>query len=286
VLLPACKAKSSLSPQEQLAAGWQDYRDSDFEKALTVFQNLQATQPLGSDLWLQALYGEASCWSQRRSDRDTGKAVTLYKTLLKEAPRSFLAPWAALDIVRTGHLAPADQKLDYPQLARDYANVYETYPDTKAGEDAFLFKSYLQTYMANPGQAAKTLAEMEAFLRTHPNTPYLSTVYKLMAECYRRTGDEKRRIDLMVKSVKNREVDPETPFFELSTSYWDIAYAAEFEAGEFDVAREYYRQLIKEFPNDDRIFACYQALDRMDAIEADLRAGRSLPAKWLAKPAQ
>ena len=57
--------------------------------------------------------------------------------------------------------------------------------------------------------------------------------------------------------------------------YWNIAYAAEFEAGNFAVAREYYRRLMNEYPQDVRIFGVRKALERMDAIEAALREGRN-----------
>ena len=47
---------------------------------------------------------------------------------------------------------------------------------------------------------------------------------------------------------------------------------AEFGAGDFGVAREYYRKLIAEYPDEQRVFLAKQELKRMDELEARLRA--------------
>ena len=79
----------------------------------------------------------------------------------------------------------------------------------------------------------------------------------------------------MIKALGAREVDPSNPIEDRSTAYWDIGYAAEFEAGNFAVARKYYKHLIDEYPQDVRVFGVRKALERMDAIEAALREGRN-----------
>ena len=195
--------------------------------------SIEASQPPGSEVHLQSLYGEASCWNHRRDGRDSAKAISGYRAVIAQAPASPLAAWCALDIVRAKHLAPADQVLDYAQLARDYGEVYHKYPNTPAGEEAFLYQMRLSLPTANAELAQKNLKDIEAFLRAHPKTPFLSPLYTLMAESCHRMNEEEKRLDYMIKAVQTREVDPTTPFFELSTAYWNIAYAAEFEAGNF-----------------------------------------------------
>jgi tetratricopeptide (TPR) repeat protein len=276
VLLQACGPKKMISPPDQaIREGWTQYRLSEFNSAIRIFQSVQGSQPAGSEFHLQALYGEASCWNHRRDGRDIAKAVAAYRAVLDEAPQSPLAAWCALDIVRTRHLAPADQPIDYGQLSRDYAEVYRGYPNTRAGEEAFLYENSLLLPAADQEQAREILESVTAFPTRHPKTPFLSQFYSIIAECYRRLDEHDRRIEYMIKALETREVDPSNPIEDRSSAYWDIGYAAEFEAGNFAVAREYYKHLIDEYPQDVRVFGVRKALERMDAIEAALREGKN-----------
>jgi tetratricopeptide (TPR) repeat protein len=276
LLFQACGSKRTLSaPDQEIREGWKQYRLSEFNSAVQIFRAVQESQPRGSEYYLQALYGEASCWNHRRDGRDIAKAVTGYRAVIEEARQNPMAAWCALDIVRTRHLAPADQTIDYGRLVRDYADVFQRYPQTPAGEEAFLYESSLSLPSADPEQSRKILESVTTFLSTHPKTPFLSQFYSIMAECYRRMDDQDRRIEYMIKAFGAREVDPSNPIDDLSTAYWNIAYAAEFEAGNFALAREYYGRLMNEYPQDVRIFGVRKAFERMDAIEEALRQGRN-----------
>ncbi len=276
LLFQACGSKPTTSASgQEIREGWKQYRLSEFSSALRFFQSARESQPRGSELYLQALYGEASCWNHRRDGRDIAKAVAGYRSVIEEAPQNPLAAWCALDIVRTRHLVPADQTIDYEQLVRDYADVFQRYPQTPAGEEAFLYESSLSLPSADPAQARKILANVTRFLSTHPRTPFLSQFYTIVAECYRKMDDQNRRIEYMIRALATREVDPSNPIDDRSTAYWNIAYAAEFEAGDFALAREYYKRLMNEYPQDIRIFGVRRALERMDAIEAALCEGRN-----------
>ncbi|HPY62737.1 MAG TPA: hypothetical protein PLJ22_06290, partial [Kiritimatiellia bacterium] len=55
-------------------------------------------------------------------------------------------------------------------------------------------------------------------------------------------------------------------------AYWNLATIAEFEVGDFDLARHYYNKLLEAYPTDIRVYGCKQALARMDALEAQIRA--------------
>jgi len=276
LLFQACDPQGATSlPEEEIREGWRLYRLSEFNSAVKIFQSVQASQPMGSQYRLDALYGEASCWSHRRDGRDIAKAVAGYQAVVEEDPENPLAAWCALDIVRTRHLAPADQEIDYESLIRDYAEVYRRYPQSPAGEEAFLYGSSLSLPSADPEQARKLLERVNEFLSSHPKTPYLSQFYGLIAECYRKMDEQDQRIQYLIKSLDARPVDPASPIDDRSTAYWNIAYSAEFEAGNFAVAREYYRRLMDEYPQDVRVFGIRKALARMDAIEAALREGRN-----------
>ena len=239
LLFQACDPRrATSSPEEEIREGWRLYRLSEFNSAVKIFQSVQASQPRGSQYRLDALYGEASCWNHRRDGRDIAKAVAGYQAVVEEAPENPLAAWCALDIVRTRHLAPADQEIDYESLIRDYAEVYQRYPQSPAGEEAFLYGSSLSLPSADPEQARKLLEKINEFLSSHPKTPYLSQFYGLIAECYRKMDEQDQRIQYLIKSLDARPVDPASPIDDRSTAYWNIAYSAEFEAGNFAVARE------------------------------------------------
>ena len=280
-IFQACGKDEAGTPDEQIQEGWKRYRLSEFSEALGIFESVAASQPRGSEAYLQSLFGQASCWNHRRDGRDTAKAISLYQEVITQAPGNPLAAWCALDIVRAKHLGPADQERDYPKLAEEYGEVYKKYPKTPAGEEAFVYQIRLTLPTATADEARKKPGEIEALLERHPNTPFRSPLYTLMAEASHRQNEEEKRLDSMIKAIETREVDPRSPFFELSTAYWNIAYAAEFEAGNFELAREYYQRLINEFPRESRVFASRKALARMDAIEAALREGRSIPPHYL-----
>ncbi|HEY5742958.1 MAG TPA: tetratricopeptide repeat protein [Terrimicrobiaceae bacterium] len=277
-VLQACgPQKMTTSPEEAILEGWKEYRLSEFNLALKRFESVRVSQPAGSKYYLQALYGEGSCWNHRRDGRDIAKAIAAYRAVIEEGPQSPLAPWCALDIVRTRHLAPADQSIDYPRLIQDYADVYARYPETPAGEEAFLYETNLSLPSADSANARRILESVEKFLTSHPNTPFLSQFYTAIAESYRRLDEPDLRIQYMIKALAAREVDPISPVDDRSTAYWTIAYASEFEAGNFALAREYYRRLIDEYPHDIRVFGARKALRRMTVVETTLREGRSLP---------
>jgi tetratricopeptide (TPR) repeat protein len=277
-----CSHKQTATPEEQIREGWKQYRLSEFNEALSIFESVEASQPRGSQPYLQSLYGQASCWNHRRDGRDIAKAISHYREVITQAADDPLAAWCALDIVRTEHLAPADQPIDYPKLIRDYADVYARYPQTPAGEEAFLHKSNLSVPLADAEKAQTLLAEIQEFLASHPATPFLPQFYDMMAEYCHKLNDEDRRLDYLVKAVEARPVDPASPLDDRSTAYWKIAYAAEFDAGNFSLAREYYQRLISEYPKDIRIFGARKALERMDAIESALREGRPLARELIA----
>ena len=277
----ACGKEETGTPEDQIQEGWKRYRLSEFSEALNIFESVEASQPRGSEANLQGLFGQASCWNHRRDGRDTAKAISYYQEVIAQAPANPLAAWCALDIVRAKHLAAADQERDYSKLAEEYGDVYREYSDSLAGEEAFVYQIRLTLPTATADEAQKKLGQIEAFLDRHPNTPFRSPLYTLMAEASHRSNEEEKRLDYMIQAIETREVDPKTPFFELSTAYWNIAYAAEFEAGNFAIAREYYQRLINEFPRESRVFASRKALARMDAVEAAVREGHPILPQYL-----
>ena len=267
---------------DTLKQGWQQYRLSEFRSAIATFERIRRTQRPGSELYLQALYGEAACWNNRRDGRDSERASTLYRELIHTAPAHPLASWSALDLVKIRHLAPADQEIDYPNLIREYEEVHTRYPGTPAGTEAFLYSNSLSLALADAEGARDISRRVESHLTSHPATPFLSQFHEILAGAAHRTGDENSRLRHLSKAMETRESLGLAD--DRATTYWQIAYAAEFDAGNLDLAREYYRRLITEYPQDIRVFGARKAIERMDAVEVAARAGVPPAAEWTAIP--
>lgn len=278
--------EKAVPPEERLGKAWEAFRQIEFEKAARLFQSVESSTPEDSETHIEAIYGEASCANHRRSGRDLKRALALYAAIQKQHPDSRWASWAALASVRARHLEPSDQELPYKKLSSEYAKVYQEYPDTPAGEEAFLYHCRIMASLGTRVEASKLLREIVDFLSRHPAADYRPLLDTMAAECYHTLGREKERIEAMKRSIVAFERDPTVPFYELSSAYWNIAYAAEFEAGNFAVARKYYELFLKEFPNEDRAFGCRQALERIDRVEKALREGKQPEAQWLAVPCQ
>lgn len=278
--------EKAVPPEELLGKAWEAFRQIEFEKAARLFQIVESSTPEDSETHIEAIYGEASCANHRRSGRDLKRALALYEAIQKQHPASLWAPWAALAAVRASHLEPSDLELPYKKLSSKYVKVYQEHPNTPAGEEAFLYHCRIIASLGSREEASKLLREIDDFLSRHPGAVYQPLLDAMAAECYHILGREDDRIEAMARSIAAFERDPTVPFYELSSAYWNVAYAAEFEAGNFAVARKYYELFLKEFPNEDRAFGCRQALARIDRVEKALREGKQPEAEWLAVPCQ
>jgi hypothetical protein len=265
----------------RLAEGWRLYRFAEFKAAVAEFEGvLEVSQP-GSDAHARALYGLACCWSFRQDARSVAKGAQYFEELLDRAPGHELAPWAALDKVRARYLGKVDAIKENAAEMAAYRQVWERYPATTAGQEAFIFQG--QQALARDGAAAaeRVLAETRELVAAYPRTAYLPQANSLMANCCRLLDRQEERLHYMIQASETRELDLLNPNANKAGSFWAIAYAAEFEAGNFTVARTYYGKLIQEYPKDLRIFAAREALKRMDAVEAALREGRPLPVQLI-----
>ena len=164
---------SRLAPIRQIREGWSRYRLGEFNSAVRIFRSVQASQPRGSDFQLQALYGEASCWNHRRDGRDIAKAVAAYRAVIEEAPQDPLAAWCALDIVRTRHLAPADQPIDYGRTrSRLRDRLSDLSGHARRARRLFCTRTVFRFRRPIGNRPAKILENVTAFLSAHPKTPF------------------------------------------------------------------------------------------------------------------
>lgn len=269
--LNACRKSSfQLEGQTPLEAAWNDYVLGEFDRAIERFESLRAEEAPGSDLWCHATYGLATTWNLRRPGEDPVKARQYYKELLAIAPKHDLAAWSDLALARMLHLVPVGQDPDYEEVRKAYREVMNRYPGHLAAQEAFLYSCSTLIASMDPDQTRLALTELEKYVE-NPKHAFLGPAWSLIAVGSQTLGDHERRLYAELRSLETTEVDPTNPFTEFAWQYWNIATIAEFEVGDFETARQYYRKLIENYPQDIRIYGAKQALKRMDELEARIR---------------
>ena len=254
-----------------MRAGWDYFRLAEFSLAVKTFEHGAAVAGTNAVDQAQALYGLATTWALRRPGEDPDRAVELYRRAIAAAPTSDLAAWSLLALARLQHAAAAvKDEADSAAVRRAYQDVIDRFPMHPAGEEAFLFQQAITLAVPQPATARPVVAAVLDFLKTHPQSPYRLAAWKMVAHGYQILGDSANRLAAMLEILRAAEADVEAPT-DHAGDYWGIATLAEFECGNFAVAREYYRKLIAEYPTDQRIFIAKRELQHMDEVEARLR---------------
>ena len=263
---------------QALAAGWQNYRLNEFDRAITFFGEALAAAPAGSDARLQALYGLGTAWNLRRPGEDRKKAEGYYQQIMDADPRGDVGAWTALALARMKHLVPVGEEPDLAAVRLAYREVMKRYPGHLAAKEAFIYS--MATYIATlqEPQTRYAIANLQRFVRQPGAREFVQPAWSLMSVGFTTLKEPEQRLFAEIMALKTTEVDPSNPFNEFAWAYWNIATLAEFEVGNFSVARDYYRRLLRDYPTDIHVFGAKQALKRMDALEAKLRASAPPPA--------
>jgi tetratricopeptide (TPR) repeat protein len=258
---------------ERLARGWNRYRLREFSLALKEFDAVAQRAEPGSANHLAALYAQATTWNLRRPEQDTARAERLYRQVIALAPTNDLAAWSWLALARMKALPVGGEIPPLQPQIEAYQEVINRFPFHPAGEEAFLHQQAARLEEPDEARTREVLAALETFLREHPQSPWCSAVYGLMGHCCTVLGLKERRLESVFAAWRTAEIDPATPpsARDLSWFYWQVATLAEFETGDFAVAREYYRKLIAEYPTEQRVFVAKQELKRMDELEERIR---------------
>lgn len=238
---------------------------------MTNFEGVASRAPEGSEERAAALFGLATTWDLRRPNEDTARAADFYRQAAEAAPESELAAWSLLALARMEELKPVGKEPDAAAVLAGYQKVIDRFSTHPAGQEAFLYQQAARLAEAEPGEARVALAALEGFLREHAESRYASAAHGLMGTAHTVLGDERAALSESIISLETREFDPRNPKRDNAASYWSIATRAEFLLGEFDRARDYYRRLIKEYPEDQRVFPSELALRRMDELEEKMR---------------
>lgn len=255
-------------------AGWTSFRLGEFKQAEKSFDAAREQAPEGSQDQLAALFGAATLWNLRRPGENPDRAATLYREVITKSPTNDLAAWSGLALARMKVIEAGVEWADAAELNRAYQDVIDRFPFHAAGEEAFLFQQAAVLERTPPEAVVRAvLQKLESFLAEHPQSPFKSTAWRLIAQGAETLGLKDKLLDAALQEWKTAEVDPLNPIADRSLIYMRIANVAEYEAGDFAVAREFYQKLIAEYPTDQRVFLARQELKRMDEVEASLRAG-------------
>ncbi|MFA6291667.1 MAG: tetratricopeptide repeat protein [Victivallales bacterium] len=271
VTLEKKKKTKTENPAEEIASGWNQFRMGEHNQALKFFNKALKAAPEKSEFQIQALYGIGITQSLKLPNADKPAAEMIFNDIIVRFPESDYAVWSMLALVRMKHIVPSGEIPDYPPLRTAYRKIYDKFPNHIAGQEAFIYliETYLAVFTIEDAKFAK--ASLGEFLKKHPDSSFTGTAWSLYARACETLGQKQEQLDAMIKGLENKEIDPTNPKMENSTSFWSIAVVAEFEAGDFDTARKYYRRLMNEYPRDMRNFGAKTAIDRMNALEEKLR---------------
>ena len=254
-----------------IGEGWTAYRLSEFQNAALAFESAREQADRGSDEWAMATYGLATTWDLRRPGEDPQKATGYYKEILASAPSSPMVPWTELALARQKHLVPVGVEPDYAAVNAAYRHIMETFPGHLAAKEAFLYLQSIQLAKLEPKSTRAAAEKLQEFA-AREKKEFLSPAWSLLAVAYNTLNEQERRLQAEQTSFETTEVDPSDPYIEFAWAYWNLATIAEFEVGDFALARTYYNLLLEKYPTDIRVYGCKQALERMDALEAKIRA--------------
>jgi tetratricopeptide (TPR) repeat protein len=277
VLASCGKREARMAPAAAIESGWNEYRLGEFDRAIARFEAARAATDPGSEEHLQALYGLAATWSLRLPVQDQDRALgeQLYRQILETNPQSPLAPWADLALARLKHLVPVGEDADYAILRPAYQAIMDKYPGHLAAREAFIYLMSTKVATLESNQLREAITQLRQFVSQTNDRTFFSPAYSLLAVSHTALGEQQERLDVEITSLDATEVDPENPYNEFAWQYWNIATIAEFELGNFEIARKYYRMLLDEYPRDRRVYGAKQALKRMDEVEAHIKAGGS-----------
>ena len=273
ISLGACgqKVDSDGDASALIGEGWKAYRLSEFQNAALTFESARASAPRGSDDWAMATYGLATTWDLRRPGENPKLATDLFGEILAAAPESPMVPWTELALARQKHLVPVGQEPDYEAVNAAYRHLMDKYPGHLAAKEAFLYLESIQLAQLDPETTRSSNQRLLDFVRTSEKE-FVGPAWSLLAVGYHTLDDQEDRLQAEQKSFELTEVDPSDPYLEFAWAYWNLATIAEFEVGDFELARKYYRLLLDKYPTDIRVYGCKQALQRMDDLEARIRA--------------
>jgi tetratricopeptide (TPR) repeat protein len=267
----ACdRPASSLDSRDPHDAAWLNFRLREFAEARKAFDAVIADGSRDDGdlarfgLILNDSVGEG---------RDFDLARRELQAKLDAEPDGLIAPWVMLALVRLDHVPPtSDVSLDVPKLIAAYTAVSERYPGTLAAAEAQLYRAALLAGATDNASLVEARQYIETLLGETGEHPFRQPLYSLLSSTLTRLKDHPAALAAQIRSLETKEIDPANPNLDNAFDYFSIAINAQYDVGDFETARIYYRKLLEEYPADQRVFLAKTNLAEMDRIEAELRA--------------
>jgi tetratricopeptide (TPR) repeat protein len=270
VLLAACSGTAKVDVSGQIQHAWDEYRIGHFNEAAAQFQAARDAAAT-DDERIGALYGLGTTTALRRPGEDLPTAQRCFEQVIALDAQHVIAGWSRLSLARLKHLVPPGQEPDYVAVRAAYQECIDRHPGHLAAQQAFLYQQATLLIGDAKDDARAVKSTVQAFIAAHPDSPFLSAAWKLVSQCCGTLRLFDEGLAAQIAALESREFSRMAPI-DLAIDYWNIATVAEFDVGDFATARAYYRKLLDEYPLDQRRFASKAALQRMDDLEATIRA--------------
>ncbi|MDX2082032.1 MAG: hypothetical protein SFU53_14700 [Terrimicrobiaceae bacterium] len=277
----ACGRKPTAGEtSHDLNSAWEQYGYGAYDAALAQFRALAAQTPEADSRHHQALFGEATVWAWRRPGQDPARAERLYRRIMELAPGSDLAGWSALAMARMAWLVPVGQTPDQARVLELLRSAATTFRGQLPGDEALVTEQVIRVSEFDSAEARAVTAALETFLSERPGSPYRAAACGVLSAAARVLDRPRDRLRWEMAAMAEREkmaraiweLDRQGPFvFNDPGALFKIAMIAEFEVGDFAVARDFYTRFLEANPTEKRRFFAEQALERMKSTEDEIR---------------
>ncbi|MBL7077358.1 MAG: hypothetical protein ISS31_07790 [Kiritimatiellae bacterium] len=246
----------------ELTSAWEDVGFLDYRRAFPQFERVQKIAAPQSPEWQQATLGMALCLHQRQPDVKAHKerAAELYDALVAASDE---APIQATALLLRGKL---DQLVDYfgdeenfAGAARSYERILRDWPESSSAGEAALYLAQTAIYTMDKDATRKGMAQLEAWVKAHPDTPYAASHWLLIALGHRMPlEDQGAAVDASLNALKAglpKEM-------KVDLLYWRIATMAQ-NAGKLAVARDFYTRIIVEVQRSSYTYMAQERIREM-----------------------
>lgn len=292
-LLLSLPPGSALHAQEELSELQQTLEQArteagymQLEKALQLYSDVIQDAQVGSDEWVEANYGAATCLNHITpyEPERIRLAVNHYKQILEAAPNSKYAPRAMMNLGRIEELSDwYGDKIDLPKAREWYQKVRDGWPDDPIASEATLrvAGTHIQTFEKD--QVQKGVQILEEWLASHPDDALASAMWQYLADTYFYPLED------FGKSVQAYQKVDELGWMDSSIRgrmYWRTAVMADRHLNDRATAARFYRKIITDAPTSGKAYEAQERLRAMgekDVPEIDLRGQATAAAKATAE---
>lgn len=262
--LLACRTALSSDVERQLADALTELTYVNFEGAYALYESAAQAAPEGSELWQQAVFGQAVCAQQILPAKPANlqEARRLYQLLLDKVPDSPLAPRAMLSLGRLIELRYPGEEADLPAARQWYQKILDGLPDDPLVAEATLrlAATFIQTYEREPVE--RGIEILRAFLAKHPDDFLATAMWQYMGDAYYfPLKDYAKAVECYERCDALGWADTA----HLTPMYWRTAILADKHLKNRALAVKYYTKLIKEAYTGGKAYESQLALRRLGA---------------------